>query len=96
MSKHSKIFPTVIWRLGENVILRLIKCLTPSVSFDTFMGNYFTSFRLLTHLDLTTYEQHLCSTKIGYANALSLGTNSCKKKKKLGHFEQRTSNKKAV
>ena len=50
MGKHSKASSTTKWRLGENVVLRLIKCLTPSVSFDTFMDNYFTPFRLLTHL----------------------------------------------
>ena len=27
-----------------------MECLTPGASFDTFMGNYFTTFRLLTHL----------------------------------------------
>ena len=32
-------------------------------------------------LELTTFEQHLCSTKLVYANALSLGKNSCKKRK---------------
>ena len=30
-------------------------------------------------MELTTLEQHMSSTKVGYANALSLGTNSCKK-----------------
>ena len=40
------------WRLGENVILWLRKCLTPSVSSDIFMDNYFPSFRLLTHLEV--------------------------------------------
>ena len=50
MGKHSKVSSTTKWRLGENVVLRLIKWLAPSVSFDTFMDNYFTPFRLLTHL----------------------------------------------
>ena len=52
--------------------------LTLPVNFDIFMGNYFTNFRLLTTLELTAIEQHKCSTNIGYANALSLATNSCK------------------
>ena len=43
-SKDSK------WRLGEKVVLWLMECLTPTASFDIFMDNYFTSFRLLTHL----------------------------------------------
>ena len=48
------------------------------------MNKYFTSFRLLTHLGLTTSEQRVCSTKIGYANALSLRTNSTKKGNMVG------------
>ena len=36
--------------LGENVVLRLVDCLTPTVSFDVFMDNYFTYFCLLIHL----------------------------------------------
>ena len=36
------------WRSGGNVVLRLMECLTPTVSFDLFMNNYFTFFRLLT------------------------------------------------
>ena len=44
--------------------------------FEIFM-DYFTSFRLLIHLlELITFEQNVCSTKIDYANALSLGANS--------------------
>ena len=47
------------------------------------MDNYFTYFRLfvcLPTLELTKFKQEVCSTKIGYANTLSLGTNSCKKR----------------
>ena len=44
------------------------------------MDNYFTSFHLLTHLVvITTFEQQVCSTKIDYANALSLGERAAKK-----------------
>ena len=57
------------WGIGENVVLWLIECLTPTFNFDIFMDIYFTSFRLLPTLELTTFEQQLCSTKIGYANA---------------------------
>ena len=32
------------WGLGENVLLQLMECLTPTVSFDIFMNNYLTSF----------------------------------------------------
>ena len=50
MVKHCKVSSSTKWRLRENVVLRLMECLTPSVSFDIFMDNYFTFFRLLTHL----------------------------------------------
>ena len=70
------------WGLVDNVVPRLMKCLAPTVSFDLFMDNYFTSFLLfvcLPTLELTIFEQEICSTKIGYANTLSLEINSCKK-----------------
>ena len=38
------------WGLGENVVLRLMECLTPSFIFDIFMDDHFSSFRLLNHL----------------------------------------------
>ena len=43
-------------------------------------------------MELTTFGPKLCSRKIGYANALSLGTNSCEKKER-DHFEQRGAGK---
>ena len=55
------------------------------------MDSYFTSFRLLTNNIRATRVFN----KIGYANALSLRTNICKKKER-GHFEQGTSSKKAL
>ena len=72
------------WRSGDNVVLRLMKCLTSTVSFDIFIYNYFISFRLfacLPTLELTTFEKEVCSvTKIGYTSTLSPATNSCKKR----------------
>ena len=47
---HGQVSSSTKWRLGENVVLWLMECLTPSVSFDIFMDNYFTSFRLLIQL----------------------------------------------
>ena len=65
------------------MVLRLMKCLTPTVSFDLSMDNYFTSFHLfvcLSTFELTAFEQEVLSTKIGYAKTLLSGTNSCKKR----------------
>ena len=56
MGKHFKISSSFKWRLGENVILRLMKCLTSTVTFDIFMGNYFTSFRLLTYIGINNIQ----------------------------------------
>ena len=44
------------------------------------MDNYFTSFRLLTHVGVNNIRATSVLKKIGLANALSLGTNSCKKR----------------
>ena len=43
------------WGLGDNVVLRLLEYLTPTVSFDILMDNSFKSFCLFT-LELTTFE----------------------------------------
>ena len=40
----------------ENVVLRLMECLTPTFSFDVFMDNYFTSFCLLTYLGVNNIQ----------------------------------------
>ena len=48
--------------------------LTPTVSFDSS----FTFFVCLLTLESTAFEEEVCLTKIGYANTLSSGTNSCK------------------
>ena len=69
------------WGLGDNVVLRLMECLTPTVGFDLFMDNYFTSFHLfvcLLTLELTTFEQEVCSTKIVYANNYHWGQTAAK------------------
>ena len=83
VTKGKQVASFTKWGLRDNVVLRLMECLTPTVSCHLFMANYFTSFRLfvcLATLELTKCEQVVCSTKIGYANTLSSGTNSCKKR----------------
>ena len=55
--KGKHVASTTKWGLGENVILWLMECLTLTFSFDIFMKNFFTSFRLLPTLELTTFEQ---------------------------------------
>ena len=80
--KGKKIASSVKWGLGDNVVLRLMECLTPTVSFDLFMDNYFTCSRLfvcLPILELTTFKQEVCSTRISYTNTLSSGATASKK-----------------
>ena len=38
------------WGLGDNVVLRMMQCLTPSVSFDLLTISHLFVFCLLTHL----------------------------------------------
>ena len=47
------------WRLGDNIVPRLMECLTPTVSFDLCMDNFFTSLCLFVYLqilELTAFE----------------------------------------
>ena len=48
--KGKQVASSTKWGLGENIILRLMEHLTLTFSFDIFMDNYFTSFRVLTDL----------------------------------------------
>ena len=83
--KGKQVASSTKWRLRENVVLRSMERVTPTFSSDIFRDNYFWKdnylFVCLPTLELTTFQWEVCSTKIGYANARSLRTNSCKKKK---------------
>ena len=72
------------WGLGENVVLRLVECLTPAVSFDIFMDNFFTSFRLLTNLGVNNNR----ATGVLHKNRLRQCT-IIGEKKEHDYFEQR-------
>ena len=96
--KGKQVASSTKWRLRDNVVLRLMECFTPTVSFDLLMDNYFTSFRLfvcLPTLELTTFKHEVCTTKIGYANTLLSGTNR-HKKKECGHCEQRSAHQSKI
>ena len=95
MGKHSKVSSSTKWRLRENVVLRLMECFTPSLSFDIFMDNYFTSFRLLPLLGVN----NILATRVLSKNRLRKCTiigDKHQQKKEHGHFKQCTSRKKAV
>ena len=74
------------WGLGDNVALRLMECLTPTFSFDLFMDNYFTSFRLLTHLGVNNIRGRGVFNKNSVCKYTIIGDKHLEKKER-GHFE---------
>ena len=72
-----------------------MECLTPTFSFDIFMDNYFSYFRLLSHLGVN----NILATGVLNKNSLHKCTIIGNKQlywKERGHFEQHTSSKKAM
>ena len=72
-----------------------MECLPPTVSFDIFMDNYFTSFRLLSHLGVNNIRATLVLNKISLRKCTITGEKQLQKKES-GHFEQCASSKKAM
>ena len=66
--------------------------LTPTVSFDIFMDNYFTSFHLLTHLGVNKIRSTGVLNKNRLSNCTSIGDKQLQKEIKMerDHFEQRS------
>ena len=67
MGKHFKVSSSTKWRLGQDVVLWLMECLTSSVSFEIFTDNYFTSFCLLALLEVN----NIWATRLLNKNRLS-------------------------
>ena len=95
MDKYSKDFPSTKWRLGENVVLRLMECLTPSVSSDIFMDNYFTSFCLLTLLGVNNIRAIHVLNKNRLHKCTIIGDKQLQEKER-DHFKQCTSRENVV
>ena len=72
-----------------------MECLTPIVSFDIFMGNYFTFFRLLTYIGINDIRVTGVLSKNRLRKYTIIGDQQLQKKER-GHFEQRFSSKEAV
>ena len=82
MGKHPKTSSSSKWRLGENVVLRLLGCLTPTVSFDIFiMNNYFTPFRLLNHIGVNNIRAARVLNKNRLGKCTIIGDKHLQKKK---------------
>ena len=60
------------------------------------MDNYFTSFRLLTHLGVNNIRAKRVLKKNRLRKCTMIGDKQLQKKKERGQFEQLTSSKKAV
>ena len=63
VKKGKQAASTTKWGLGENVVLRLIECLTLTFSFDIFLDLH--HLVCLPASDLTAFEQKVFSTKVG-------------------------------
>ena len=71
-----------------------MECLIPTFSFDIFVENYFTSFRLFTRLRVNNIR----ATGVLDKNRLRkciIGDKQLQKRES-GHFEQRSSSKKTA
>ena len=90
MGKHSKVSSSNEWRLGENVVLKLMECLTPTVKFNIFI-TISNSFVCRPSLELTKFEQEMRST-----TQMHYHWEQTAAKKERGHFEQRALSKNAA
>ena len=86
---ENRLFPLTKWRLGDNTVLGLIHCLNPIVSFDLFMDNYFTSFRLF--VCLPTLSNNIQARGVFHKNRVTQihyhrGQTAAKKER--GHSEE--------
>ena len=61
MNKHSNVFSSTEWRLGENTVLWSMECFITAVKFDKFI-TISNMFVCQPTLELTTFEQQVCST----------------------------------
>ena len=92
--KRKQVASSTKWGFGEKV-LRLMECLTPTSSFDIFMDNYFTSFRLVTHLGVNNIRATSVLNKNRLRKCTIIGDKKLQKNER-GDFDQCTSSKKAV
>ena len=88
MDKDSKVSSSTKWRLRENVVLRPMEYLTPTVKVDIFIS--------ISNLPTYPRVHDIRATgMLSNANALSLGKNS-RKKMEHGNFELRALRKKTL
>ena len=67
----------------------VMECLTPTISFDLSMDNYFTSFCLLTHLGVNNIRVRGVLNKNRLHKYTIIGDKQLQKRER-DHFEQRS------
>ena len=87
--KGKQVASSTKWGLRENVLLQLMECLTPTVSFDIFMNNYLTFFRLPTHLGVSNIQATGVLNKNSLLKCTAIRDKQLQTKER-GHFEQRS------
>ena len=81
--KGKQVASSTKWGLGENVVLRLVECLTPT-------DNYFTSFPLLNHLAINNIGATGVPNKDRLCKYTIIGDKQLQKKER-SRVEQHTS-----
>ena len=90
----TQVSPTT-WGLGEKVVLLFLEVLPKRISYNVFFDNYFTSFRLLKHLQINGIRATGTLNK-GKLNKVPVQLPESLEKQPLGHYEKITVNNNAV
>ena len=78
--KGKQVASSTKWGLGENFVMWLMECLTSAFSFDIFVDNYFTCFRLLTHLGVNNFRATVVLNKKRLWKCTIIGDKQLQKK----------------
>ena len=74
---------------GKTLFKGWMECLTPTASFDIFMDNYFSSFRLLTHIGVNNIRATGFFNKNRLRRCTIIGDKQLQKEER-GHLVQRS------
>ena len=96
MDKHFKVSSSSKLKLGENVALRLMECLTPSAGFGIFMDNYFTSSCLLTRHSVSNMQATRVLNKNSLRKCTIIGDKQLQKKRTWPLWTAHTRQKSSV
>ena len=80
VNKEKQFASSTKWKLGENAVLWQMECYLQLLFIIYLWITIPHLFVCFPALELATFQQQVFPTKKDYANALSLGTRSCKKR----------------